>query len=142
MKREMIFKPKIFATIGLVLTAAILLSVMILKSTQKNKISILPTPTTPTPKEKGIIIPDQNKDSKQKMISLATEDLVKNENINKKDIKVKRVEERKWSDTSLGCRKPGTFYAQVITEGFLIILEANGTEYNYHTDLERVVQCN
>jgi len=46
------------------------------------------------------------------------------------------------SDASLGCPKPDMVYAQVITPGFLVVLEAMGDEYEYHTDVGRfVVPC-
>jgi len=40
-----------------------------------------------------------------------------------------------WPDTSLGNPQPGMFYAQVITPGYKIILEADSHQYEYHTDL-------
>jgi len=39
-----------------------------------------------------------------------------------------------WSDTSLGCPQPGMMYAQVITPGYHFVLEAEGKEYQVHTD--------
>ncbi len=44
------------------------------------------------------------------------------------------VEAVEWSDTSLGCPQEGYMYAQVITPGYKIILEAEGVQYEYHTD--------
>ena len=38
-----------------------------------------------------------------------------------------------WSDSSLGCPQPGMFYTEVLTPGYLILLEANGQEYEYHS---------
>jgi len=38
-----------------------------------------------------------------------------------------------WSDASLGCPQPGMVYAQVPTDGSLIILSHGGAEYRYHT---------
>lgn len=47
-----------------------------------------------------------------------------------------------WPDASLGCPKQGISYAQVETPGYLILLEAAGQTYNYHTDSnENVVLC-
>jgi len=37
-----------------------------------------------------------------------------------------------WPDSSLGCPAPGQQYAQVTTDGALIVLTADGTEYPYH----------
>jgi hypothetical protein len=40
-----------------------------------------------------------------------------------------------WPDSCLGVRTPGIMCAQVITPGYLILLEADGQQYEYHTDL-------
>ncbi len=37
-----------------------------------------------------------------------------------------------WSDGSLGCPEPGMFYTQALVPGYRVILEAAGTEYDYH----------
>ncbi|MBI2611793.1 hypothetical protein HYW54_03555 [Candidatus Gottesmanbacteria bacterium] len=129
--------PKLFASLGLVLTAVILLSAFLFKSSTST-----PTPTpTPTPID-GIINPDKNDITKEQVLNLAIEDLTETENIKKEDIKVKSIEEREWSDSSLGCPKPGYFYAQVITPGYQIVLEARQNQYTYHTSLEDIVRCN
>ncbi|MEW5958909.1 MAG: hypothetical protein AB1801_14345 [Chloroflexota bacterium] len=58
------------------------------------------------------------------------------------EIKLISMEAVEWSDASLGCPQPGYMYAQVITPGYLIILEAQGEEYEYHTDQKtNVVLC-
>ena len=54
-------------------------------------------------------------------------------------IRLVSVEPVQWSDASLGCPQPGIMYAEVITPGYLVVLEARGEEYRYHTDLERLV---
>lgn len=57
-------------------------------------------------------------------------------------IEVTRVEKREWPDASLGCPRPGHAYAEVITPGYLIVVEAMGEHREYHTD-ERgnIVRC-
>lgn len=50
------------------------------------------------------------------------------------EVKVVSVEEVIWPDTSLGCPEPGKVYAQVLTRGYRIVLEAKGDTYEYHTD--------
>lgn len=37
-----------------------------------------------------------------------------------------------WPDASLGCPAPDMMYAQVLTDGVQVILEANGQTYDYH----------
>jgi hypothetical protein len=40
--------------------------------------------------------------------------------------------EATWRDSSLGMPEPGKMYAQVLTEGFRVTLEACGKKYEYH----------
>lgn len=56
-------------------------------------------------------------------------------------VKTRFLRPQTWPDASLGCPKPGAIYAQVVTPGFLIELEAGGKTYRYHSDLDRVVAC-
>lgn len=44
------------------------------------------------------------------------------------------VEEREvtWPDSSLGCPEPGVQYLQRLTNGVLVVLEAQGRRYEYH----------
>lgn len=58
------------------------------------------------------------------------------------EIVVVVLEEVQWPDGSLGCPQPGMMYVQVITPGFLVVLQADGEKYEYHTDLAgRFVLC-
>jgi hypothetical protein len=78
----------------------------------------------------------------EEVVRLAVEDLAKRLGLAPEAIQLISVEAMKWSDTSLGCPQPGMMYAQVITPGFLVVLEAEGEEYDYHTDVDRfVVLC-
>jgi hypothetical protein len=54
---------------------------------------------------------------------------------------VLRTEAREWPDRSLGCPKPGVGYAQVITPGLLIVVQARGRSFEYHTDDDEVTLC-
>ena len=36
-----------------------------------------------------------------------------------------------WSDSSLGCPKPGMMYAQVLTPGLRVLVQAEGKTYDY-----------
>ncbi len=57
-------------------------------------------------------------------------------------LQVETVEQREWSDSSLGCPQPGSFYAQVITPGYLIVVSGGGKRLEYHTDTRgRSVMC-
>ena len=63
----------------------------------------------------------------------AIDDLSKRTGIPKSDIKVVSVEAVQWPDASIGCPQPDRMYAQVVTPGYLIILEAGGQMYEYHS---------
>ncbi|HLZ29945.1 MAG TPA: hypothetical protein VKV73_21705 [Chloroflexota bacterium] len=41
-----------------------------------------------------------------------------------------------WPDTSLGCPQPGIAYAQVVTPGWLIEVEADNARLTYHSEAE------
>ena len=57
-------------------------------------------------------------------------------------IQVVSVSATDWSDTSLGCPQPGMFYAQVIVQGYTIVLSAGQARVEYHADKRgRVVMC-
>ncbi len=78
----------------------------------------------------------------QAVINLAKKDLARSLNTSEDNIQVVNVDKVQWSDSSLGCPKPGQMYLQVITAGFEITLSAKSVNYIYHTDLEkRVILC-
>ena len=57
-------------------------------------------------------------------------------------LRVVQVQEREWSDASLGCPQPGQLYAQVITPGYLVTIEGAGRRVEVHTDTRgRAVIC-
>jgi len=69
-------------------------------------------------------------------------DLMKRLDITSDQIRIVKVTPVDWPDTSLGCPQPEMAYAQVITPGYYIVLDAKGQQYPYHTDLEeRVILC-
>lgn len=72
---------------------------------------------------------------------LAVADLAGQLGIAAEAITVRSVEQVEWNDASLGCAKPGQMYAQVITPGYRIVLEANGQSHEYHTGGGRVIRC-
>lgn len=76
------------------------------------------------------------------LVEKAREHLVKKFGITADQITVFSVESIVWPDAGLGCPQKGIGYAQVETPGYLILLEAGGQVYNYHTDAnESVVLC-
>ena len=49
-------------------------------------------------------------------------------------IKLISVEAVEWTDSCLGVSRPDASCLQVITPGYLVVLEANGQQYEYHTN--------
>ncbi len=49
-------------------------------------------------------------------------------------VKIVSVESVEWPDACLGAAGEGEICAQVITPGYRIVLEANGRQYEVHTD--------
>jgi hypothetical protein len=77
-----------------------------------------------------------------RMGDLARAALAQDLGVAEADITVVEVQGTEWRDSSLGCPKPGMNYMQVITPGYSITLEAQGTRYEYHSDTNRrVVRC-
>jgi hypothetical protein len=77
----------------------------------------------------------------QALLSGAVADLVQRTGAVSTDITVVEVTPQSWPDASLGCPVEGQLYAQVVTEGYRIVLEAGGQRYAYHTDLSQAVYC-
>lgn len=76
------------------------------------------------------------------MAEKAREHLVKKIKLPSEQISVFSIQKVTWPDASLGCPQEGMSYAQVETPGYMILLEAGGQTYNYHTDAtENVILC-
>lgn len=57
-------------------------------------------------------------------------------------ISIVSFEEQEFGNTSLGCPQEGQMYAEVITPGYKVVLEAQGTQYDYRlTNTEDVFLC-
>jgi hypothetical protein len=76
------------------------------------------------------------------LVALAIADATQRTGAAASEVMVQRVEPREWPDRSLGCPKPGVGYAQVITAGYLIVVQVGGLQLEYHTDQSQIVACN
>ena len=47
------------------------------------------------------------------------------------DLSVLIAEAQTWSDGSLGCPKDGEMYTQALVDGYQVVVEVAGTEYDY-----------
>lgn len=63
---------------------------------------------------------------------LAVSDLVERLGVAVEDISIVESRAVTWGDSSLGCPEPGKLYTQVLTSGWLTVLEADGKTYHYH----------
>ncbi|MEE9247684.1 MAG: hypothetical protein V3U79_03195 [Dehalococcoidia bacterium] len=93
---------------------------------------IEPEPPLPTTDQKG-------PSGYFQVLALAREDLTQRFGLVPESIQLFEIERVDWPDTSLGNPEPDMFYAQVITSGFKLLLEADDHTYVYHTSLDRVV---
>ena len=60
------------------------------------------------------------------------------------DVRVVSVEAVTWPDSSLGCPEPNQLYMQVLTPGYLVLVDAGGRTTEVHTDKStppRVARC-
>ncbi len=97
-----------------------------------------PTITRSAPPPNQPIVSDP---TLEKLIADAKQDLMTRANVTADAITVASAQAVEWRDASLGCPIEGMMYAQVITPGYLIVLKANGQEYEYHASATRVTYC-
>lgn len=83
-----------------------------------------------------------NPETRLKMDELAQQDLANRFEVALDEIVTVSIEIVEWSDGSLGCAERGMNYIQVLTPGYLILLEVAGEQFEYHTDaINNVVLC-
>jgi hypothetical protein len=68
------------------------------------------------------------------LAQMAVLDLADRTTVPVEKITLMSVDAMEWSDAGIGCPVEGFDYAQVITPGYEIMLQAEGTLYTYHTD--------
>jgi hypothetical protein len=100
--------------------------------------------------EKGLVVtgpepsptrvePGETRKQQDALAALAISDLEERVGVDAEEITVVSVQPTEFPDASLGVPEPGKSYAQVVTPGFVIRLEANDEVYEYHAAGERVV---
>jgi len=70
----------------------------------------------------------------QPLVQQAVADLMVRLAVPMDEIQVVSVESKMWSDSSMGCPEAGQAYLTVIVPGYQIMLEANNSKFDYHTD--------
>ena len=66
------------------------------------------------------------------LIDMARADLATRRGIDPSEIEVVSAEAVVWPDAALGCPREGMAYAQVLVDGFKIVLDVDGIHYPYH----------
>ncbi len=96
-------------------------------------------PTTPPPTRWY----SDNEKSDARVIEAVRGVLAGRLGVSAESLQVESAEQGSWSNTSLGCPKPGEVYAQVLTPGNRVVLSYNGQSYTYHTNANarRIVTC-
>jgi hypothetical protein len=51
------------------------------------------------------------------------------------------IEPTQWTDSSLGCRKPGTMSTEVMSKGYKVVLERQGRRHQVNVAGSRAVMC-
>ena len=105
--------------------------------TETQPIPVLPTQEDETQTNPSLPIPAVP--GLQMLIEKAKVDLAQRLSISISRINLIETKDVFWADTSLGCPQQGITYAQVQTPGYLIILESNGNEFEYHANIHNYV---
>lgn len=71
-------------------------------------------------------------------IDIAVADLAQRLTLDASAIEVSSATLVEWPDSSLGCPQPGMQYAQMLTDGARIVLNARGKQYRYHAGGSRM----
>jgi hypothetical protein len=87
------------------------------------------TPSLPAPGDAGL----------QSLIETAKEDLAQRLSLSVTQINLIEAKALTWPDSSLGCPQPGMAYTQILTPGYLILLEADRKVYEYHANRDTYV---
>lgn len=78
----------------------------------------------------------------QSLIEKAKENLAQRLSISSSQIDLMSATEVVWPNSSLGCPQEGMVYADVLTPGYLILLNANNMDYEYHASKgTEVIYC-
>lgn len=123
--------------VGLFVALTLFLAACGAAPSETETVSPVSTPSTGSSAGPAVEIPAEA----EEITSLVQQDLAERLGIATDAVTVASVKPMQWSDTSLGCPKPGMSYATVITPGYKIVLQAEGENYDYHTGSDSFVLC-
>jgi hypothetical protein len=84
-------------------------------------------------------LPTVSDPSLQSLIEKAKEDLAPRLSLSVTQINLIEAKAVTWPDSSLGCPQPGMAYTQILTPGYLILLEAGRKVHEYHANRDTYV---
>ena len=99
--------------------------------------SPMPAPPDDMPRDPPLF--DPANPAAQSLIEKAKADLAQRLSISASQINVRGIQNVLWPDDSLGCPQPGMTYTQALVQGYLIILESQGREFEYHANLKNYI---
>jgi len=67
----------------------------------------------------------------QELMDAIFKDLIEKENVERQSISVNRAESVIWPDGSLGCAQPGEMYTMATVQGYWVVLQSGGKEFDY-----------
>ncbi|MBA3604412.1 MAG: hypothetical protein H0W46_00265 [Acidimicrobiia bacterium] len=94
--------------------------------------SLTPASVQPVPDPAGDAIAPPPPGPPSANAAAAVADLAARESVDPGAITVVGEENVTWPDSSLGCLEPGMAYMQVLTDGVRLVLELDGTRFEYH----------
>lgn len=77
-------------------------------------------------------LPTPDVSGMERLIERAKDDLAQRLSISVGEIRLVEARSVIWPDSSLGCPQEGIIYAQVLTQGYLILLKHNDVTVEYH----------
>ena len=77
--------------------------------------------------------PSQTTSAPAALVDRLRADLSRRTGVAAADILIVSARAMQWNDGSLGCPQPGMAYFQMIVDGYWVILEAQGRQYDYRT---------
>lgn len=73
--------------------------------------------------------------------AIARKALAKQLGVDESQIMIAAARGTTWTDASLGCPEPGVTYPETRSEGYVLTLRHGSRNFDYHTDLDRVIPC-
>lgn len=67
----------------------------------------------------------------EEILGKIIEDLIQRTDVDQQNIQIIRAEAVTWSDGSLGCPKPGEMYTAALVDGYWVVLQLDGKNYDY-----------